>query len=63
MSERREEWVDTVFKGWPPPVGIYQPSPLPAEFRRENKDLRIPRKEEEEEIGRMENLLLGYPFF
>ena len=63
MSERREEWTDTIFKGWPLPVGIYQPSPLPAEFRRENKDLRIPRKEEEEDMGRLENLLLSYPFF
>lgn len=63
MSERREEWTDGVFTGWLPPVGIYQPSPLPAEFRRENKDLRIPRKDTEEETERLENLMLGYPFF
>ena len=63
MSERRDEWTDRFFKGWPPPTGLYLPSPLPAEFRRENQDLRIPRKEEAEATEQLENLLLGYPLF
>ena len=62
MSERREEWTDNHFKGWPPAVGVYQPSPLPPEFRKENKDLRVPRKEEDE-LERVENYFLFYPFF
>ena len=63
MTEHREEWTDRCIRGGPPPGGVYQPSPLPAEFRRENRDLRIPRKEEEQETEQLENLLLGYPFF
>ena len=43
MNPRPDEWKDTVFKGWPPPIGVYQPSPLPPEFRRENEDLNMPR--------------------
>ena len=62
MTEHREEWTDRFFRGWPPPVGVYQPSPLPAEFRWENKDLRIPRKEGEE-MERVENYFLFHPFF
>ncbi len=64
MSDRREEWADEHFIGWPPMIGVYQPSPLPAEFRRENKDLRIPRKEEDlDEMEKVENLMLFRPFF
>ena len=61
MNPRPDQWQDPVFKGWPPPVGIYQPSPLPPEFRRENEDLAIPRKEEE--ASALDNFLIFRPFF
>ena len=63
VDEPREAWKDTHFTGWPPLVSVYQPSPLPPEFRRENKDLCIPRKEAEEELERVENYFLFHPFF
>lgn len=63
MNPQTDKWEDRHFKGWPPPVDIYQPSPLPPEFRRENEDLCIPRKGEEERLERLENLLLFRPFF
>ena len=61
MNPRPDEWKDPVYKGWPPPVGIYLPSPLPPEFRRENEDLAIPRKEEESRTA--DNFLFFRPFF
>jgi len=62
VRERYEAWPGGHFTGWPPVVGVYQPPSLPAEFRRENKDLRIPRKEGEE-MERVENYFLFHPFF
>ena len=61
MNPRPDAWKDPVFKGWPPPVGIYQPSPLPPEFRWENEDLCVPRKEEPDQT--LENFLIFRPFF
>ena len=62
MNPRPDEWKDPVFKGWPPPIGVYQPSPLPPEFRRENEDLNMPRTDDEL-LERLENLYLFRPFF
>lgn len=61
MNPRPDEWKDPVFKGWLPPVGIYLPSPLPPEFRWENADLAVPRKEEEPLTS--DNFLFFHPFF
>ncbi len=61
MNPRPDQWKDPVFSGWPPPVGIYQPSPLPPEFRWENEGLAIPRKEEESLT--LDNFLFFRPFF
>lgn len=61
MNPRPDEWKDPVYKGWPPPVGIYQPSPLPPEFWWENADLAVPRKEEESLTA--DNFLFFRPFF
>ena len=44
------------------PIGVYQPSPLPPEFRRENEDLNMPRTDDEL-LERLENLYLFRPFF
>ena len=62
MNPRPSEWKDDFFKGWPAPVCIYQPSPLPPEFRRENEDLNVPRSDDDA-LERLENLYLLRPFF
>ena len=61
MNQRPDAWRDEHFLGWPPPVEIYLPSPLPPEFREENRDLKIPRKDEE--LDRTDNFRYWRPFF
>lgn len=61
MNQQPAEWRSEFFLGLPPLTGVPQPSPLPPEFRRENRDLRIPRRAEDQD--HLEDLLLFYPFF
>ena len=44
MSHPNDDPSGDRFRGWPPILGVHLPDPLPPEFRRENRDLRVPRR-------------------
>ena len=49
MSHPNDDPSGDRFRGRPPILGVHLPDPLPPEFRRENRDLRVPRREEDPE--------------